>query len=103
MRAKHERQRAGVGIPEQIAVAHLVVHDLRDLVHRLVVGADVRAAEVARRLDDDQAQAAVGAHGVAELAVEHEPERRRRQELRVAAVEEVPGFMAWAPCRDRRP
>ena len=86
-----QRERALVGMAEQIGVAHLPADDLRHFLHGPVVGRDHHAFPFAAGLDDDERQEVLGPHGALELAVEHELERAGRQQLRALFVERTAG------------
>ena len=64
-----ERERALVGVPDQIGVAHLAADDLRHFLQRAVVGGDRHAFPFAAGLDGDERQVVLRSDGALELAM----------------------------------
>jgi hypothetical protein len=78
---QHERNRAALGMPEEVGIAHFLADDLRHLHHGPIVGGDHHAFPLAARFDHDQCEKVLRSHGTLQFAVEHEFERARGQKL----------------------
>ena len=84
---QRDRQRAFVGVAEQIGIADFASDDVRHFLHGAFVRGDEHTVPFAGGLEDDEREEILGTDRAPQLAVEHELERAGRQQLRAGFIE----------------